>query len=69
MATTPREAFGNRWREWGLSEENIANKWSEFLQVEGYKDSLERKGMQPDDVAKLATEFERDMVAKRKWGR
>ena len=66
---TPRERFGRRWREWGLSEEEIGYKWAEFLEIEGYKDSLERRGVKPDEVAQLAAKFERGLVAKRKWGR
>lgn len=64
---SPREAFGKRWREWGLSDEQIGHKWSEFLQVEGYKWGLEQKGVKPDEAAKMAVPFEREMVANRKW--
>lgn len=66
---TAREAFGKRWREWGLDEKVIAHKWDEFLQVEGFKDSLELKGVKPEDIARMAAEFERGIVAKRKWVR
>lgn len=66
---TARELFGKRWREWGLSDEIIGHKWNEFLQVEGHKFHLEGRGVKPEEVARQAVEFERGIVAKRKWGR
>lgn len=66
---TARELFGKRWREWGLSEEIIAHKWDEFLAVEGHKYHLEQRGVKPEEIARQAAEFERGIVAKRKWGR
>jgi len=64
---TAREAFDKRWREWGLTDEQVGYKWDEFMQVEGYKYSLEQKGVKPDEVTRLAIEFERGIVAKRRW--
>lgn len=66
---TAEEAFANRWRKWGLSDDEITHKWEEFLTIEGYKHSLEQRGLKVDDVNRLAAEFERGIVAKRKWGR
>ena len=39
----------------------------EFLQVEGYKYSLEQKGVKAEQITRLAIEFERGIVAKRRW--
>jgi len=52
-----------------LTNEQVQHKWDEFLLIEGYKASLENRGMKPEDVRRMAAEFERDLVAKRKWGR
>ncbi len=64
---TAREGFWKRWEEWGLTDEQIEHKWGEFLTVEGYKYSLEQKGVKPDEISRLAIEFERGIVAKRRW--
>ena len=64
---TAQEGFEKRWKEWGLTDEQVAYKWDEFLQVEGYKYSLEQKGVKQDEIKRLAIEFERGIVAKRRW--
>lgn len=66
---TAEDGFRARWREWGLTEEQITFKWAEFLEVEGYKYHLEGKRLPQAEIDKQAAVFERRVVAKRTWGR
>ncbi len=69
MKELRHRVFRRRWRAEGLSDEAITHKWAEFWVVEGYRDSLERKGIEPAKIGEMVREFESEMIRNRKWGR
>lgn len=76
---TEEDAFRDRWRAWGLREDEITKKYQEFWVIEGYRDSLERAaptGMTPEaviafnqSVDQRVCQYAAKIAANRKWGR
>lgn len=72
---TEEDVFRNHWREWGLAEDAINHKWDEFLQVEAFKDRMERERLPcgaphpKAAIEKAAREYESTIIKNRKWGR
>jgi hypothetical protein len=54
--TTPEDVFREKWRAWGLTEEEVGLKWDEFLTVEGHRWHLEQQ--QAPDIDAQVAEFQ-----------
>ncbi len=68
---TEEDAFRDRWRAMGLRSREIEHKWREFIEVEGYRESLETSQPRPPDaeIERLVDIKRRTVERNRKWGR
>lgn len=65
---TEEEMFRKRWQEWGLTEDKIDRKWSEYVELCGYRDSLEKRGTARDAIGRLVADYESTQMKRRQWG-
>jgi len=66
---TDDERFKRRWREWGLTEEQIDHKINEMFELDAYRDSLEKgEKRTPAEIEKMVRDYERKMIERRTWG-
>lgn len=63
------DRFRDKWRAWGMSEEHIDRKWAEFLQIEGFRFSLEQQRVAKDEIERRVAEYQSQVIRDRTWGR
>ncbi len=66
---TDDDAFRDRWREWGLRDDEIDKKYQEFWIIEGYRESLEKQKLGENEIERRVAKYRDEVSRNRKWGR
>lgn len=76
QSPTLEDRFRDKWKAWGMTDEQIERKFEEFWLIEGERDRLERAIPYDADrdacmaeVNKQVADYAARIVRNRKWGR